>query len=115
MKFVIKGNFEFLCLLKNMLSTQRLTFAVILLTSIVGYPSYSKFHQVLPKCSKKESFSKIKESKKRLPEILNRKISNFSYSNGDYSSRDIHQLKKVDYSSVGTCDVGFVFDIFRAV
>lgn len=73
----------------------------------VDFQSHSKFHPILPKCSDEESFSEIKESKERLTEVLNLKISHFSFPNGDFSGREIRQLKKVGYMSARTCDVGW--------
>jgi peptidoglycan/xylan/chitin deacetylase (PgdA/CDA1 family) len=80
---------------------------IIKMSPYADFQSHSKLHSILPKCSDEDSFSEIKESKERLTEMLNTKISHFSYPNGDYSDREIRQLKKAGYKSARTCDIGW--------
>lgn len=93
---------------KEYLTRQALNLAEIIeMSPYIDFQSHTKFHPILPKCSDEESFSEVKESKERLTEMLNNKILHFSYPNGDYSIREIRQLKEVGYKSARTCDVGW--------
>jgi peptidoglycan/xylan/chitin deacetylase (PgdA/CDA1 family) len=80
---------------------------ILEMSPYVDFQSHSKFHPILSKCSDEESSSEIKESKELLTELLNLKISHFSFPNGDFSAREINQLKKFGYMSARTCDIGW--------
>lgn len=63
----------------------------------ITFGSHTVTHPILPKCSDKESFFEIAESKKRLQSILDNTIDSFAYPNGDFSNREVSYLNDTGY------------------
>jgi len=60
--------------------------------------SHSVTHPILPMCTDEESLFEIKESKRKLENILKTQVDHFAYPNGDFSLREVNYLKNNGYS-----------------
>lgn len=68
--------------------------------SVSGYITiggHTVTHPILPKCSDKEAYAEVYESKQKLERWLNKKVQYFSYPNGDFGEREIKLLSASDY------------------
>lgn len=72
-----------------------------------NFQSHSVSHPCLPNCNDEESLYEIQESKSILEDSYDLKINAFSFPNGDYSIREIENLKKAGYQAGITCDLSF--------
>ncbi|MBK0381651.1 polysaccharide deacetylase family protein [Pedobacter sp. SD-b] len=54
-------------------------------------------HPILPNCDDEQSFEELKASKIIIEEWIGHSINSFAYPNGDYGTREIEYLKKLDY------------------
>lgn len=82
----------------------------------VNFQSHTKFHPILPKCTKKEANNEISDSKKQLEKEYDLMINAIAYPNGDYSDRDIQLAKEAGYKCGITVDFGYntiYSDMFR--
>ena len=60
--------------------------------------SHTVTHPILPMCTDEESLFEIKESKRKLENILKTQVDHFAYPNGDFSLREVNYLKNNGYS-----------------
>ena len=73
----------------------------------VDFQSHTLSHPILNKCDDETSWKEINLSKKKLENLLNKKIEYFAYPNGDYGDREIKFLKKAKYKAALTVKHGF--------
>ncbi len=73
----------------------------------VDFQSHTKYHPILTRCDRAEVKSEIADSKIELEKLLSKKISHFSYPNGDYSEREVGEVIQCGYESARTLDVGW--------
>jgi poly-beta-1,6-N-acetyl-D-glucosamine N-deacetylase len=77
------------------------------MSDYVDFQSHSAFHSCLPYCTDQESECEIINSKNKLEQLFNFKITSFAYPQGLYSEREIEFLKKNGYEAGLTCDLWF--------
>jgi peptidoglycan/xylan/chitin deacetylase (PgdA/CDA1 family) len=73
----------------------------------VEFGLHSSFHPVLTKCTEEEKRKEIHEGKKRLENILNKRIVSFAYPNGDFDDECIEILKESGIEVAKTANVGW--------
>jgi peptidoglycan/xylan/chitin deacetylase (PgdA/CDA1 family) len=73
----------------------------------VDFQSHTKTHPVLTRCDNAEVRGEIAGSKRILEELLAKRITHFSYPNGDYSEREVQEVIRSGYESARTLDVGW--------
>jgi peptidoglycan/xylan/chitin deacetylase (PgdA/CDA1 family) len=56
--------------------------------------SHTVTNPILPNCNDDEAQFEIKESRKKLEHLLDKKIDEFAYPNGDYGKRELELLEK---------------------
>lgn len=72
----------------------------------VDFQPHTRFHPILPQCSRERAETEIRQSKADLEqrEFL---VSSFAYPNGDYSERDVSLVQDAGYDCALTVDLGF--------
>lgn len=72
----------------------------------VDFGYHSHFHPVLTSCSKEEKRSEILEGKRIIEHLLGKKVSAFSYPNGNFDDECIELLKEAGFELARTTDAG---------
>jgi peptidoglycan/xylan/chitin deacetylase (PgdA/CDA1 family) len=70
--------------------------------------SHSVTHPILPRCSEEVAFYEITESKKKLEQWLRKRVTSFSYPNGDYSERELDLIKQSNFDFAFTGSPGYL-------
>ncbi len=65
-------------------------------------------HPILLNCEDNEAFWEIEKSKEQIEKWLDTKVDSFAYPNGDYSSREIDYLKRLQFSSAYTTEPAYL-------
>ncbi len=73
----------------------------------VDFQAHTCYHPILPHCSSAESWREINECKHKLEHLTHKPVEHFAYPNGDYSERDIKQVKQAGYHSARSMDFGW--------
>jgi len=68
----------------------------------VSFQSHTHTHPCLNRCNEEESLFEIRESKKRIEEIIDNEVFALAFPNGDYEEKDIQNAKKCGYQCVLT-------------
>lgn len=93
---------------KEYLERQALTMSEIVeMLPYVDFGSHSKTHPILINCSKDKCQDEIANSKEYLEHLLGKAIEDFSFPNGDYTSREIQCVKESGYRSARTLNAGW--------
>jgi len=74
---------------------------------VADFQSHTKYHPILTQCDSTEVRSEIAGSKRMLEELLLKRITHFSYPNGDYSGREVQEVIDGGYESARTLDIGW--------
>lgn len=70
--------------------------------------SHTCLHPILVNCDDDTCWQETSNSKLKLEEIMNARISHFSYPNGDYDRREARYAAQAGYASARSLDVGWV-------
>lgn len=73
----------------------------------VNFEPHTRFHPILPNCTKTECEQEIFGSKEDLEKLLGIECHHFSYPNGDYTERELNFVKSAGYRSARTVDIGW--------
>jgi peptidoglycan/xylan/chitin deacetylase (PgdA/CDA1 family) len=74
---------------------------------VVDFAAHTRFHPILPACSKREATEEIEVSRLEIEEKTGKPCLDFSYPNGDYGEREIELVKEAGYRSARTVDLGW--------
>jgi peptidoglycan/xylan/chitin deacetylase (PgdA/CDA1 family) len=73
----------------------------------VDFQSHTRFHPILTRCDDRECIDEIGGSKREIEELTGAPCEHFAYTNGNYGSREMAELKQAGYKTGRTCDVGW--------
>lgn len=80
---------------------------IMAMKDFVDFQSHSSFHPVLTTCTYDECKKEIFQSKEDIESFLDIECKHFSYTNGDYTERELELVKKAGYLSARTIDIGW--------
>lgn len=76
------------------------------MATLVNFQGHSHLHPCLPACDDEEAEEEIAGSKRVLENEFGLRINALAYPNGDYSDRDIEQVRRAGYACALTMDPG---------
>ncbi len=77
-------------------------------TPYVHIGSHTVTHPILSKCNDDTAAYELSTSKKQLEEWLGKPVDHFAYPNGNYTPREIRNLKKDGYKLAFTTQPGYI-------